>query len=101
MKQVILSKSNSKGKKYKVIITDGIKQRTIHFGASGYEDYTMHKDKERMKNYLSRHQKTENWDDIFTAGWWSRWLLWSEPNMKDAIDLVKRKLKNYEFIVNI
>lgn len=27
---------------------------------------------------------SERWDDPRTAGFWSRWLLWSRPSMRDA-----------------
>ena len=39
-----LYNSNRKTKKYMVITPDNYK---VHFGASGYEDYTIHKDNER------------------------------------------------------
>ena len=31
--------------------------KKIHFGDSRYSDYTHHKDTERKKAYLSRHEK--------------------------------------------
>lgn len=33
------------------------KIKTTHFGASGYSDFTQHKDEERKKRYLERHKK--------------------------------------------
>eukprot|EP00965_Chrysotila_dentata_P153522 5073779-Pleurochrysis_carterae.AAC.1 len=35
---------------------DGSKKRTP-FGAKGYDDYTMHKDKDRRERYWQRHVK--------------------------------------------
>ena len=59
------------------------KTKTIHFGARGMSDYTQHKDKDRMKNYLARHSGTgEDWDDPMTAGALSRWILWGKPSLK-------------------
>ena len=51
--EVILHKSDELDKKYMVNI-DG---RTIHFGAAGYEDYSMHKDEDRKQSYIKRHKK--------------------------------------------
>ena len=89
-----LKKSNRKEKKWMVII-DG---RKVHFGASGYSDYTIHGDKKRMERYVARHRKREDWtkSGINTPGFWSRWLLWSKPSMNEAIKLIENK-----FNVNI
>lgn len=88
-----LTKSPSVSKKFRVILPDG---RKVDFGAKGYSDYTIHKDKERMKRYLIRHQKRENWtkSGVATAGFWSRWILWSEPNLRAAIRKTQRVLGN-------
>lgn len=75
---VYLKKSDKKDKKYKVYI-DG---KTIHFGAAGMSDYTIHKDYDRMIRYTNRHRKKENWkkSGLKTAGFWSKWLLWNKPS---------------------
>ena len=60
--------SKRRGKKYKALVTDGIKQRVIHFGATGYgqfRDSTKlrayrkkdHGDRERRRRYFLRHSK--------------------------------------------
>lgn len=88
-----LEKSNIKNKKYKVVIYDHNKkkQKTIHFGDSRYEDFTTHKDKERRERYINRHKKNEDWDDYLTAGYWSRYLLWNKPTIRESIkDIMKR-----------
>jgi hypothetical protein len=58
-------------------------------------DYTIHKDPERKQRYISRHKKNENWtkSGINTAGFWSRWLLWEEPTIKEAYNNIKTKFK--------
>jgi len=43
--------SQRAGKKLYVVYNG----REIHFGARGYEDYLMHKDPDRRRNYRSRH----------------------------------------------
>lgn len=77
-----LSKSNRKGKKYKVELLG----KTVHFGASGYEDFTDHKDPKRKELYLSRHAKRENWAQhgMETAGFWARWLLWNKLTIEES-----------------
>jgi hypothetical protein len=82
MQTVYLKKSNKAGKKFMVIIEN----KTIHFGAEGMSDYTIHKDKNRMYRYISRHEKNENWkkSGIKTAGFWSRWLLWNKPSFIES-----------------
>jgi hypothetical protein len=80
--------------KWKVILsTDEGRERTIKFGRQPYEDYTIHKDEGRKNNYISRHQKRENWtkSGIFTAGFWSRWLLWNKPTIKASLDDIKQR----------
>lgn len=79
-----LMKSPRLDKKFRVILPDG---RKVDFGAKGYSDYTIHKDKQRMTRYIIRHQKRENWSKsgVATAGFWARWILWSEPSLRAAI----------------
>jgi hypothetical protein len=86
--------TGSASKKYTVVVyKNSTKIRTIHFGQDGSSDYTKHKDYVRMKKYLYRHRSRENWtkSGITTAGFWSRWLLWSEPTISKAINLIENK----------
>ena len=82
-------------KKYKVVICNTKKdtKKTIRFGAEGYSDYTKHKDKKRKDSYISRHKKNENWkkSGVETAGFWSRWLLWNKPTIKESIKDISDK----------
>ena len=91
---LILSKSDNNLNKYMISINKGDdKWKKIRFGAKGYSDYTIHKDPERMKRYISRHKNKENWtkSGIETKGFWSRWLLWSENNINKAIKNIQNK----------
>ena len=84
-----LQKSSRKDKRYMVqLYTD--KLHTIHFG-SKYDNYTIHKDAKRRALYLARHAKNEDWSDVTTAGFWSRFLLWEEPHLLDAIKALTHK----------
>ena len=86
---VKLTKLKSGVKKYQAVFFDkeGKKLKTVKFGARGYSDYTIHKDKER-------HEKHEDWTRAgkYTAGFWSKHLLWSKPSFTDALKLTEQKL---------
>ena len=86
---IFLSRSSSPRKKYMVRVN----KKTIHFGAKGMSDYTIHKDPERKQRYIQRHKTNEDWtkSGIGTAGFWSRWLLWGEPTLKDSIKKIEDK----------
>lgn len=86
-----ISKSNKKGKRFKVKI-DGT---TIHFGSAGGQTFIDHQDKEKRKNYIARHSKLdEDWSlkGYKTAGFWSRWLLWEFESLERSIKVVKKVL---------
>ena len=103
--RVKIIRSPNTTKKFRAILEDG---RTVDFGASGYSDYTKHKNPSRMRSYVLRHggqipkrivaerqpamihrmmlnvdrSDKEDWkmSGIGGAGFWSRWYLWSQPN---------------------
>ena len=67
--------------------------KKIHFGASGFEDYTMHKNDSRKNNYINRHQVNEDFSKkgINKAGFWARWILWNKPTLEDSIKDAERR----------
>lgn len=87
-----LRPSRRPGKKWAVTLPDG---RTVHFGATGYSDYALHKDEARRDRYLARHARgrRENWgaSGIDTPGFWARWLLWNKPSLKASVVDVRRR----------
>ncbi len=91
--QAILTKSINPRYKYTVVI-DGKK---INFGAAGYSDFTIHKDGKRRLAYIKRHQANEYWSNPLTAGWWSRYLLWEKPSIKQAKEYITKTF-GIEFI---
>ena len=93
---VEISKSNKEGKKLKAVIDN---KKTIHFGASGYSDYTKHKDDDRKQRYIDRHKKREDHtkSGIDTAGFLSRHLLWGEPTIEKSVDELNKKYKDVNF----
>ncbi len=84
-------------KKYQAIISksDG-SVKTVHFGDKRYSDFTKHKDPERKANYLARHAPNEDWtlNGLETAGFWSRWILWNQPSIRDSIKDLNRRFFN-------
>ena len=88
---VKITKSDREGKKYKAVFSeDGKKVKTTHFGATGYQDYTQHKDQQRRTNYRSRH-RNDNLNDKFSAGALSYYILWNTTDMKKNISLYKKR----------
>ena len=84
-----ITKSTAKNKKWSVFTPEGKK---INFGDSRYEDYTQHKDDDRMHRYLIRHQG-EDWDDLDKAGTWSRFILWNKPSISTSIKNMEKHFK--------
>ena len=94
-----ITRSKRKNKKYDLLDSD--KKYLLSFGHSQYEDYTIHKNPQRQANYLSRHKKNEDWNKsgIYTAGFWSKNLLWSKPTLEASIrDVNKRFNINVKLI---
>lgn len=90
---IVLSRERNGVHKFKAVFPNGA---IVRFGLKGYSDYTIHKDYNRMKRYVTRHagvgskglrSRRENWSraGAKTAGFWSRWVLWSKPSLKAAI----------------
>jgi hypothetical protein len=91
MMKVTLRKSPKPEKKWRVVFEDG---SHVDFGQKGYSDFTLHKDPLRMKRYVHRHSGMgETWSKkgLHSAGFWSRWLLWSKPSLPQAKRFVENK----------
>lgn len=76
------------------IIYENGHQKHVSFGDPTAEQYPIHKDEARRKEYIARHKKRENWtiSGLTTSGFWSRWLLWESKTIKDAINKLSNKL---------
>ena len=86
-------------KKYDAMIKNGDNVKTISFGGSGYEDYTIHRDDKRKERYINRHEKREDWsiNGLYTAGFYSRWILWFMPSIELSISMLNKKYPNVRF----
>ena len=89
--QINIYPSNKSGKKYKAIIND---KKTIHFGAQGALDFTLHKDEARKQRYIERHRKNEDWTDPTTAGFYAKHILWNKQTIQASIKDTNRRFKN-------
>lgn len=94
-KKVTFRNSNRKGKKKMATFYNSVgdKIKTIHFGAEGMSDFTIHKDPKRKQRYIKRHAKRENWNIPMTAGSLSRYILWQYPSYTDSVKYYKKKFK--------
>lgn len=73
--------SMRKGKRFMVTFENG---KTVHFGQAGGQTYIDHGDKMKREAYLKRHQTRENWNDPYSSGALSRWLLWGDSKDLEA-----------------
>jgi len=86
MKKGIPVKSDNKGKKFKVLTPAG---KIIHFGATGYKDFTQHKDKKRQTSYCKRAIGIRDGDGKLTknnkesSNYYSLRVLWDCDKRKD------------------
>ena len=99
-KFIRMSKSDKPKKKYYALFKrkDNNREKRVYFGSAGMSDFTKHKDEERKKRYISRHQKNENWNDPLTAGWWSRFILWNKPTISGSLAEAKSKLRSAGYL---
>ena len=97
MQHVIVERSTRSGKKYQATVDDKI----IHFGQEGASDYTLHRDDDRKRAYISRHAKREDWtrSGVHTAGFWSRWITWNQPTLKESINSINTRFKDLRVIL--
>ena len=90
LKLVKIARSPRPEKKLRAYFSDGTH---TDFGATGYSDYTLHKDKMRKNRYDSRHKSREDWNNPKTAGSLSKWVLWNKPSLKASISDYKKRFK--------
>lgn len=93
VKLIKVEKSKNPKFKYTAFFEkDNKKTKKTNFGASGYSDYTIHKDKERRTRYRNRHLKDLKTNDPTRAGYLSYYLLWGDStSLKENISNYKKK----------
>jgi hypothetical protein len=83
--------ANDDKHKYVAVFKTPTGFKHVKFGAWGYEDYTEHKNAERKRLYLLRHQTNEDWNNPLTKGALSRWILWNKPSLINSIHDFKKR----------
>jgi len=79
------------GKRYSIVTPEG---RRINFGSKGGSTFIDHKDERKKAAWMARHSKlNENWaySGRNTAGFYARWLLWSEPTLEASIRKIRSR----------
>lgn len=83
-----ITKSKAKGKKYTATFKNGT---SIHFGATGYDDYTIGATKQQRDNYRARHAK-DPINKPMTPASLSYYVLWGESkNINTNIKEYKKR----------
>ena len=94
VKLVSVTPSDKPEKKLQVkLLTDSGREKNIHIGAKGMDDFTKTKDEEQKERYITRHRAREDWrlSGLMTAGFWSKHLLWNKPTLRASIEDVRDK----------
>lgn len=87
-----IRKSHKKEKKWDAVFEKDGKEKVVPFGATGYSDFTKHKDTRRRTRYLKRHSGMgEHWNKPDTPGALSKWILWNKPTFKASVADFKKK----------
>ena len=74
------------------------KTKTITFGMKGSAGtFADGSSEEKKQAYIARHKVREDWSDRFSAGFMSRWVLWSEKSNEK----IKKVLQDKTGIKNI
>jgi hypothetical protein len=86
---MIIQASEKSGKRLMAIFEDGTK---IHFGLKTGSTYIDHHDKTKRENYIKRHEVNEDFNNPYSAGALSRWILWGDSvDIGRNINKFKRK----------
>jgi len=91
--KVNIKKSNRSDKKYMAIfIDDNDKKIIVHFGASGYEDYTITGDKKQRERYRARTKTVYDSSKPISASRLAYEILWgNSTSIKKNISDYKKK----------
>ena len=95
--KIMIIKSPVNIKRARAIITnlDTNEIKKVDFGSKSKATFYDGADDTKRRNYLIRHKAMggQDWNDVYTAGFWSRWLLWSH-HKRDLLKIIKEIKKN-------
>ena len=80
--------STVKGKRYTAVFSNG---RRISFGQPGATTFADGAPPAKRAAYIARHRPNEDWNNPYTAGALSRWLLWEEPGIEKALEAFRER----------
>tara|TARA_R110002012_G_scaffold310509_1_gene518822 strand:+ start:691 stop:999 length:309 start_codon:yes stop_codon:yes gene_type:complete len=86
-KKFILKKSDRKGKRFEIIMSD----HSHHFGSNVGKTFIDHKDKDKKSAWIARHQTNKNYNSKHSGIFHSKELLWTEPSLDKAINRYEKK----------
>ena len=89
MTTYILKKSDRKGKRFVIIMPD--KGHKHFFGSDVGKTYIDGRTDKERQAWIARHRVNKNWDNPHSGIYYSRYLLWTERSLKDAIKALERK----------
>jgi len=94
MKLVSITVSEKPDKKLKATFLneETKRKKTVHFGASGMDDFTISHDKEQRERYRTRHAKDLTTGDPTRAGYLSYHVLWGNSTSR-ATNIAEYKKK--------
>ena len=64
---------------------------TVHFGQFLSATYLDHNNDKIKEAYLKRHKPNEDWNNPYTPGSLSRFILWNKPTLKESIEDYKQR----------
>ena len=86
-KKYILKKSNRKGKRYEIVMSD----HSHHFGSSDGKTFAAGRSDKEKDSWFARHKNDKNFDSKHSAIYHSRKLLWNKPNLSSSIKAYEKE----------
>jgi len=92
MKLISITPANDGIHKYVATFENNNRTKKTQFGAKGYDDYTITKNKEQRDRYRERHKKDLQTNDPARAGYLSYHILWGDStNLQTNIANYKKR----------
>jgi hypothetical protein len=95
LKLLKVEKATDDKHKFVAVFSKDGKTKKVPFGAKGYDDYTLSKNKIQRENYKNRHSKDLYTKDPLRAGYLSYYILWG-----DSTD-INKNVKEYKRMFNL
>jgi ABC-type sulfate transport system substrate-binding protein len=91
MKLVSIKPATDGKHKFTAVFDNDGRTKTTHFGAKGYDDFTIKGDTEQRDRYRKRHEKDLKTNDPTKAGFLSYYILWNKPTVTASIADYKKR----------